>query len=139
MGGDVSTLRRANLTAEQNARLPADVLRAPALHRSHKLPRWLQRRLRAIPDNELGYRSYHGSWLVEGADWLDHWGYYVAPDGRQVFVSEPYHVGTDALTSALLFARQAGAELRVSPVSSHYPGWTIRLEFWPPASARVAA
>jgi hypothetical protein len=129
-GHDVRPLD-TRLTAEQRDRLIPDLLRRPDL-RLHKLPRWLHRALRRLPDSILGYQ-HHGMawWLGSTPDWLDHWGYYLAPDGREVFVTEPYHVEGEAVAEMLELAHAVGATLRISPVSAWYPGWTIRVEFWP--------
>ena len=125
---------RPNLTAGQNARLADDLLRAPAL-RQHKIPRWMHKRLRALPDNPIGYESFGAAWVLHGTPhrMLDHWGYYVAADGREVFVTEPYDVNNEVIRAALDLASAVDAYLYVSPVSSHYPGWTVRIEFWPGA------
>lgn len=126
---------QGNLSQSQADRLLGELMRAP-VYRAGTFPAWLRKRLKAIPENSLGIEFYsRGHWSMSGGrswpGWLDHFGYYVAPDGTEVFVTEPYDLIGDKIEGALAFAREVGAELHVSPVSTWYPTHTVRLEFWP--------
>jgi len=113
---------QGNLSDDQMKTLPKDLMRAKK-YTLHKVPAWLTKRLRA-----------QGRTLAGNGDWRDHMGSYKASDGTEVFVSEPYDLTGDKLRGALEFADSVEAFLHVSPVSSWYPGVTVRLEFWPEAT-----
>ena len=127
------TAPTAALEPDQEERLISDLLRAEPL-RKHKMPRWLHSRLRSLPDNLIGARYFgpgRQAWMVRVCDWLDHWGYYVNERGDEIFVSEPYDADQEDLREMANFADQIGAKLYARPVSAHYPGHTLRFEFWP--------
>ena len=77
-----------------------------------------------------GRTAAHGC-LPGGGSWLDHMGSLKTSNCTEIFISEPYQLTGDKVRAALEFADSVDAFVHVSPVSSWYPGFSVRLEFWP--------
>jgi hypothetical protein len=61
------------------------------------------------------------------AGWMDHAYRLIAPDGRAVFVSEPYGVDGDALVR-LTYLHSNGWRVALRPeIALHYPGRTVAI------------
>lgn len=94
----------------------------------HKIPVWLDRLLKPKV-KEMGLYSVE-ELLTFRRKWVDHWGKAITPRG-EVFVCEPYSLHDESMWSILGFCDEYGLRCHVDPKSSHYPGSTIRLEFYP--------
>jgi hypothetical protein len=102
-----------------------------------RLPAWLR--------NCLGRRLCGGTWTakvsVPGASflvshegerpyWLDHWGT-THHRGKEVFVCEPYGLGSKHVGMLMEFCQALNLDYEVSACSYHYPTQTLRILIWP--------
>lgn len=63
--------------------------------------------------------------------WLDHAGSFIAEDGTEVLMSEPYNLDPDAVRDLLAFCDQHDLDFHIDGLTQHYPTRTFRVRVWP--------
>lgn len=101
-----------------------------------KVPTWMRKRLLSLKaEGRIKAFSNSNNQLLAGLlakipakySWFDHDGTSIV-DGCEIFVNEPYHYYAEPNQA---FADLLDCELYVLANSWWYPGWTIRVAFWP--------
>ncbi len=90
------------------------------------VPRWLKQRLAPHHLDLCCYTTTH--LLLNGAEWLDHWG---STDEGKAFVAEPYHLTGDGMRSLIHFAEVLDLHMFVTAASDYYVTHTLRITLTP--------
>lgn len=97
------------------------------------VPKWLKKRLRPHHLDLTCYTPAHP--LLNGADWLDHWGTAIE-GGKEAFVSEPYQLTAEAMRGLLHFATVLDLSVIVYASGAYYPTHCLRIILTPRAVGR---
>ncbi len=76
--------------------------------------------------------SHYGRYLdwdstIVTTEWFDHPYRLIAPDGRSVFVSEPYGVEAEGIAHLAAMLGDGWNVRVLADMAIHYPGWTVAI------------
>lgn len=94
-----------------------------------RVPKWLTNRLAPHKLDLTCYTPAHP--LLNGAEWLDHWGTTVEADGEEAFVSEPYQLTAEGMRSLMHLADALDLSVIVRASSAYYPTYSLRITLTP--------
>lgn len=120
------TFRDGTLIDSARGRMETVAVASPV--RWGHVPKWLKKRLTPHKLDLTCYTPTHP--LLNGADWLDHWGSTVE-GGEEAFVSEPYQLTAEGMRGLMHFVNTLDLYVIVRASSAYYPTYSLRITLLP--------